>query len=318
MHPKESAGNMEEMLRQTLKSIEALKAQSASDDSGMQEELIEIESQLMSLLARQKEIRPPYERVKMARRVGRPTTLYYIEQLLDSFVELKGDRLGQDDPAIVGGVGLFQGRPVTVIGHQKGRNTQENIRRNFGMPQPSGYRKAMRLMEQAQKFGRPILLFVDTPGAYCGINAEEKGQAEAIAQCIRKGFTLTVPVLSFVIGEGGSGGALALGVADRVYMLENSVYSIISPEGFASILWKDNTRAVEASSIMKLTSFDLYSGGIVDGILEEPQEGADADPEAVAERIRQTIRRDLKELDLLEPDTRQSLRFHKYRIIGVV
>lgn len=311
-------GNMEEMLRQTLKSIEALQAQSGPHDSGMLEELKEIESQLQNLLLRQKDNRAPHERVKMARRVERPTTWYYIEQLLDEFVELKGDRLGHDDPAIVGGIGLFQGRPVTVIGHQKGRNTQENIQRNFGMPQPSGYRKAMRLMDQAEKFGRPIVLFIDTPGAYCGINAEEQGQAEAIAQCIRKGFTLTVPVLSFVIGEGGSGGALALGVADRVYMLENSIYSIISPEGFASILWKDNTRSSEASSIMKLTSFDLYGGGIIDGIIEEPQEGADADPADVADHIRHALTRDLKELDLLDPATRQSLRFHKYRIIGVV
>lgn len=318
MDANNNYGNMEEMLRQTLKSIEALQAQSDSGEAGMLEELKEIESQLQKLLLKQKDNRPPYERVKMARRVERPTTWAYIEALLDEFVELRGDRLGADDPAIVGGVGLFQGRPVTVIGHQKGRNTQENIQRNFGMPQPAGYRKVMRLMEQAEKFGRPILLFIDTPGAYCGIRAEEQGQAEAIARCIRKGFTLTVPVLSFVIGEGGSGGALALGVADRVYMLENSIYSIISPEGFASILWKDNTRAAEASSIMKLTSFDLYSGGIVDGIIEEPQDGADSDPGMVADSIRHLLQRDLKELDMLDPETRQSLRFHKYRIIGVV
>lgn len=309
---------MEEMLRQTLKSIEALQAQTGAEDTDVLGELKEIESQLQALLLRQKDNRTPIERVKMTRRVERPTTAYYIDALLEEFVELKGDRTGQDDPAIIGGIGLFHGRPVTVIGHQKGRDTQENIHRNFGMPQPSGYRKVMRLMEQAEKFRRPILLFIDTPGAHCGIRAEEQGQAEAIARCIRKGFMLTVPVLSFVIGEGGSGGALALGVADRVYMLENSIYSIISPEGFASILWKDNTKSTEASAIMKLTSFDLYEGGIVDGIIDEPQAGADTAPEEVAEKIRHILVRDLKELDMLDPATRQSLRFHKYRIIGAL
>ncbi len=309
---------MEDLLRNTLKSIEALQIQAGQGEQEVLEELKEIEAQLQSLLSRQKTTRTPMERVKMARRVERPTTMYYIEKLIDNFVELKGDRLSADDPAIVGGVGFFQGQPVTVIGHQKGRDTQENIHRNFGMPQPSGYRKAMRLMRQAVKFHRPILLFIDTPGAYCGIQAEEQGQAEAIAQCIRTSFTLPVPVISFVIGEGGSGGALAIGVADRIYMLENSIYSVISPEGFASILWKDNTRSVEASDTMKLTSYDLYTGGIVDGVIEEPEEGADADPALVASKIRAVVERDLKELQLLDDETRLSMRFHKYRVIGVV
>ncbi len=312
------SANMEEMLRQTLKSIETLQAQAVSGETGVLSELKDIEEQLKALISRQHQNRAPMERVKMARRVERPTTLYYISQLIEDFVELKGDRLGADDPAIVGGVGFFNGMPVTVIGHQKGRDTQENIKRNFGMPQPSGYRKAMRLMKQAVKFNRPILLFIDTPGAYCGINAEEQGQAEAIAQCIRTSFTLPVPVISFVIGEGGSGGALALGVADRVYMLENSIYSIISPEGFASILWKDNTKSAQASEQMKLTSFDLYAGGIIDGVIEEPDEGAEKDPEAVAEKIAQVIEKDLRDLKLLDDDTRKSMRFHKYRIIGVL
>lgn len=310
--------NREELLKQTLQSIEALKAQSEAGETDVLKELGDIEIQLQALLHKTHQNRTPMERVKIARRIERPTTFHFIDHLLTDFVELKGDRLGADDPALVGGIGRFHGQPVTIIGHQKGRNTQENIDRNFGMPQPAGYRKAMRLMDQAAKFGRPILLFIDTPGAYCGIRAEEQGQAAAIAQCIAKSFTVPVPMLSFVIGEGGSGGALALGVADRVYMLENSVYSVISPEGFASILWKDNTRGGEASEKMKLTSFDLYTGGLIDGIVPEPSEGADADPAAVVKEVEQIIERDLKEISLLDADTRRNLRHHKYRVIGVV
>ena len=210
-----------------------------------------------------------WERVKIARGNERPTSIDYIANIFDRFLELHGDRLCRDDGAIVGGIATIQGIPVTVIGQQKGRNIKQNMKRNFGMPYPEGYRKALRLMKQAEKFNRPIICLVDTPGAFCGIEAEMRGQGEAIARNLFEMSTIKVPILSIVVGEGGSGGALALAVANEVWMLENSTYSILSPEGFASILWKDSKRADEAAGIMKITASDLYDLKIIDQVIIE-------------------------------------------------
>lgn len=212
-----------------------------------------------------------WERVKIARGNERPTSIDYITHIFDRFLELHGDRLCRDDGAIVGGIATINQIPVTVIGQQKGRNIKQNMKRNFGMPYPEGYRKALRLMKQAEKFNRPIICFVDTPGAFCGIEAEMRGQGEAIARNLYEMSSLKVPILSIVIGEGGSGGALALAVANEVWMLENATYSILSPEGFASILWKDSKRADEAAGIMKITADDLYQLKIVDKVIMEQE-----------------------------------------------
>lgn len=216
--------------------------------------------------------RTAWERVKIARGNERPTSIDYIGHIFDRFLELHGDRLCRDDGAIVGGIAMINGIPVTVIGQQKGRNIKQNMKRNFGMPYPEGYRKALRLMKQAEKFHRPVICFVDTPGAFCGIEAEMRGQGEAIARNLYEMSALKVPILSIVIGEGGSGGALALAVANEVWMLENSTYSILSPEGFASILWKDSKRADEAADIMKITASDLLDLQIVDRVIMEKEE----------------------------------------------
>ena len=214
----------------------------------------------------------PWERVQISRSAERPTSLDYISTIFERYMSLHGDRYFGDDKAIVGGLASIGGRPVTVIGQQKGRSTKENIKRNFGMPSPEGYRKSLRLMKQAEKFNRPVICFVDTPGAFCGLEAEERGQGEAIARNIYEMSGLRVPVVSIIIGEGGSGGALAMATSDEVWMLENSIYSILSPEGFASILWKDSSKAKEAAEVMKLTAENLKAQGIVERVFAEPEE----------------------------------------------
>ena len=214
----------------------------------------------------------PWERVQISRSAERPTSLDYISTIFERYMSLHGDRYFGDDKAIVGGLASIGGRPVTVIGQQKGRSTKENIRRNFGMPSPEGYRKSLRLMKQAEKFSRPVICLVDTPGAFCGLEAEERGQGEAIARNIYEMSGLRVPVVSIIIGEGGSGGALAMATSDEVWMLENSIYSILSPEGFASILWKDSSKAKEAAEVMKLTAENLKAQGIVERVFAEPEE----------------------------------------------
>ena len=217
----------------------------------------------------------PWDRVLLSREQKRPTALEYIEEIFESFVELHGDRYFGDDKAIVGGIAKIKDIKVTVIGEQKGLDTKDNIYRNFGMPAPEGYRKALRLMKQAEKFKRPIVTFIDTPGAFCGVSAEERGQGEAIAKNLMEIAGLKVPVISFIIGEGGSGGALAIAVSNKVYMLENSIYGVLSPEGFASILWKDGSRAREAADVMKITANDLEELKIIDGIIKEDKLGLD-------------------------------------------
>ena len=258
----------------------------------------------------------PEEKVKLARNPGRPGTADFIAALFTDFFEQRGDRQCREDGSILGGIARFHGRPVTVIGPRKGKNLEENLRCNFGMPGPEGYRKAQRMMRQAEKFGRPILTFIDTPGAYPGKEAEERGQGEAIAQCLALMSALTVPTIALVTGEGGSGGALALGVANRVLMLEHAVYSVLSPEGFASILWKDASRSGEACSLMKLTAQDLRRGGIVQGVLKEPEGGAHTDWAATFRTVDAALRHELAALDKLSPRALVQQRYQMFRAMG--
>lgn len=259
-----------------------------------------------------------YKRIEIARSPQRPGVTDYINNCIEDFYPLCGDRLYGEDKSILGGIGLFNNIPVTVIGHRKGRSLEENLNCNFGMPQPEGYRKALRLMEQAEKFRRPIITLVDTPGAYPGIGAEERGQGEAIAKCLYTLSSLTVPVIALVMGEGGSGGALALSVANSIIMLENAVYSVISPEGFATILWKDPTRKEEAAEIMKLTAEDLQSFGIADEIIPEPSGGLTQDSLEVFKETKAVIGRHLEFLMGLEPEEVKEHRYEKFRKISAL
>ena len=257
-----------------------------------------------------------WQKVLLSRHPLRPFTLDYVGRLIEDFVELHGDRAFRDDESIVGGVGRFRGRAVMILGHQKGRGTKENMKRNFGMTRPEGYRKALRLMETAARLGLPILTFIDTPGAYPGIDAEERGQAEAIAKNLEVMSRLPVPIISTVIGEGGSGGALALGVADRILMLEYSVYSVISPEGCASILWKDQKKVETAAREMKMTASDLVELGVADSIVQEPAGGAHRDPEAVADAVGEAVARELDVVAALSREAMLQQRYEKFRRMG--
>lgn len=258
----------------------------------------------------------PWQRVQLARQPGRPTTLDYIKGLCSDFVELHGDRNYRDDPAIVGGIGLIADRPVTIIGTQKGRDTKENIHRNFGMANPEGYRKALRLMQQAEKFGRPVVLFIDTTGAYPGMSGEERGISVAIAENLIAMAGLQTPTVSIVTGEGGSGGALGLGVTDRIYVLEYAWYSVIAPESAAAILWKDSTQGPRAAETMKITAPDLSALGVVDDILAEPPGGAHRDPDAMITTVRERVIATLTELSKIPIDDLLQARYDKYRGIG--
>jgi acetyl-CoA carboxylase carboxyl transferase subunit alpha len=257
-----------------------------------------------------------WERVQLARHPKRPHTLDYITRIFTGFAELHGDRTFADDAAIVGGMALFEGRPIMVIGQQKGRDTKQKLHRNFGMPKPEGYRKALRLMRMADKFQRPIITFLDTPGAYPGIDAEERGQAEAIAVNLREMSRLGVPVITIVIGEGGSGGALGLGIANRVYMLENAYYSVISPESCAAIIYRDSGKAPEAAQALKLASGDLMALGLIDGIIAEPAEGAHTDADKAAEFVKDAIRSALADLTSRSSKELIDDRYDKFRRMG--
>lgn len=259
-----------------------------------------------------------YDRVYLARKKDRPNVYEYIENIFDNFIEFHGDRLYKDDGSIVGGIATFNEQTVTVIGQKKGRTLEENLKCNFGMSSPEGYRKALRLMKQAEKFHRPIITFIDTPGAYPGLEAEENGIGEAIARNLMEMSTLSVPVIAIIIGEGGSGGALALSVADRIVMLENAIYSVLSPEGFASILWKDKdgSRVQEATDVMKLTSHDLLNMQIIDKVIKEPRGGVTQDREYVYKRVRIYLKDQLLELSKLSKQVLLSKRYEKYRRIG--
>lgn len=258
-----------------------------------------------------------WQRVTLARLKERPTALDYINIIFDDFIELHGDRSFSDDQSIVCGIGLLNNKSVTIIAQQKGKNIKDNIKRNFGMPKPEGYRKALRIMKQAEKFKRPIVCFIDTPGAFCGIDAEERGQGEAIARNLLEMSRLKTVTLSIVIGEGGSGGALALGVADRVIMLENSIYSILSPEGFASILWKDASKAKEAAEVMKITAEDLKEFNIIDKIIKEPAGGAHKNLNKMAETLKENIINEIEILKKYPLDILLDKRYNKFRNMGV-
>jgi acetyl-CoA carboxylase carboxyl transferase subunit alpha len=259
---------------------------------------------------------PAWRRVQLARHPKRPHSLDYIGRLITDFDEIHGDRSFADDPAIVSGFGAFEGRPVLVVAEQKGRDTKQKLHRNFGMPKPEGYRKALRAMQMAAKFNRPVITFLDTPGAYPGIDAEERGQAEAIARNLREMARLTVPVVVVCIGEGGSGGALALGVGNIVLMLENAVYSVISPESCAAIIYRDSGKAVQAAAALRLTAEDLLSLGLIDGVIPEPPGGAQEDPHAAAESLRAALRQGLDQLAGLNARELVDHRYAKFRKMG--
>lgn len=250
-----------------------------------------------------------WDRVTLARLQDRPKALDYINLIFDEFIELHGDRNFSDDKAIVGGIAKLEDIPVTVIGEQKGKNAKENMERNFGMPNPEGYRKALRLMKQAEKFNRPIICFINTSGAYCGVEAEERGQGEAIARNLFEISNISVPIISIIIGEGGSGGAIALACGDRVWALENSIYSILSPEGFASILFKDSSKAKEVAEIMGITSYDLLEKGIIEKIIKEPVGGAQNDIDFVANEIKLNL---LEEINILKNKNKTELLKERY------
>ncbi len=288
-----------------------------------EERQIDVDGELQGLQAKLEGLRAeiyrnltPLQRVMVARHPRRPYTLDYLSTIFTDFIELHGDRLFRDDPAIVGGWARLAGVSVMVVGHQKGRDTKENLKRNFGMPHPEGYRKALRLMETAGKFGAPVVTLIDTPGAYPGIGAEERGQSEALARNILEMAGLETPIVTCVIGEGGSGGALALGVADRVLMLENSVYSVISPEGCAAILWKDASQRERAAEALKLTAEDLLRLKLIDEVVAEPVGGAHIDPDATGESLRESLIRHVTELRKLRPEKLVKRRAEKYAAMG--
>jgi len=258
----------------------------------------------------------PWQKVQLSRHPARPYTLDYIERLVGDFIELHGDRRFADDPAVVGGFGTFDGVPVLVLGHQKGRSTKEKVQRNFGQPKPEGYRKALRLMDLAARMRRPILCLIDTQGAYPGVDAEERGQAEAIAKNLEVMAGLPVPIICAVIGEGGSGGALALGVGNRILMMEYATYSVISPEGCASILWRDDNRKPDAAAAMKITATDLKRLGIVDEVIPEAPGGAHRDHDLTARNLGETLRRHLAELSAMSPEALRADRYAKFRHMG--
>ncbi|QUH25886.1 acetyl-CoA carboxylase carboxyltransferase subunit alpha [Serpentinicella alkaliphila] len=307
----------EKPIRELENKINELKGFAKDNSLDLTHEIDILSNKLENMKREVYENLSPWQKVKLARLQERPTSLDYIKKLITDFTQLHGDRYFGNDRAIIAGIGMFEGIPVTVIGQQKGKDLDENIRRNFGMPHPEGYRKALRLMEQAAKFNRPIITFVDTPGAYPGLGAEERGQGEAIAVNLMTMSRLKTPIISVVIGEGGSGGALALGVADRVCMLENSIYSVISPEGLSSILWKDSNLAPVAADIMKLTAQDLMSLKVIDTIIKEPLGGAHKDLDITANNMKQYILGELKELRKLTHNELLDRRYKKLRSIGV-
>ena len=289
----------------------------SENEAATRDEATKLEERLRRLQQRVYGSLSAWQRAQIARHPKRPHTLDFYKLLLDDFVELHGDRVFGDDLAIVGGLAFFEGEPLVVLGHQKGRDTRENIARNFGMPNPEGYRKALRLMQLADKFSKPIVTFIDTPGAYPGLGAEERGQAEAIARNLREMAALRTPVIAVVTGEGGSGGALAIGVANRVLMFEHAIYSVISPEGCAAILWGDGAKAPEAAQLMRITAPDLQKVGVIDAVIPEPMGGAHRSWEDAAANLRTALHEHLGQLRSLSGDALVQDRYEKFRRIGV-
>ncbi|MGF1600822.1 MAG: acetyl-CoA carboxylase carboxyltransferase subunit alpha [Thermosynechococcaceae cyanobacterium] len=285
---------------------------------------VDVSEQLQQLEARANQLRQeifssltPMQELQLARHPRRPSTLDYIQAITDDWMELHGDRQGTDDPAIVGGIGTIAGQPVLIVGHQKGRDTKDNVARNFGMASPGGYRKALRLMDHANRFNLPILTFIDTPAAWAGLEAEQYGQGEAIARNLREMFQFDVPIICTVIGEGGSGGALGIGVGDRLFMFEHSIYSVAPPEACAAILWRDAQQGPKAADALKITAKDLLNLDLIDRILPEPPEGAHGNPIGAAQTLKQTILTSLDELWRLSGQERRDLRYDKFRRMGV-
>ena len=309
--------DFEKPIEELIQRITELHKFSADKGIDLSQEIVVLEKRVLLLKTEIYGSLEPWQKVQIARHQERPNFYDYVPFLFEDFIELKGDRLFADDQSIVGGIALFQRTPVTVVAHVKGKNTKENIQRNFGMPHPEGYRKALRLMDQAEKFGRPIMTFIDTPGAACDLGAEERGQGEAIARCLMAMSGYHVPVLSTIIGEGGSGGALALGVGNVVLMLENSFYSVIAPESCASILWKDTSKAKEAAAALKFTAQDLLRLGVVDEIVPEPLGGAHKDLRQTADELAQAIAKYLVCLGQEAPEVLKEKRYQKLRAIGV-
>jgi acetyl-CoA carboxylase carboxyl transferase subunit alpha len=310
--------DFEKPLLDLERQIAHLKRLAESQRLSVHDEIAPLEQKLSELRREIYADLTPMQRVQVARHPRRPYALDYLGTVFTDFVELRGDRLFRDDPAIVGGWARLNERPVVVIGQQKGRDTKENLRRNFGMPHPEGYRKALRFMHQAERFGAPVITLIDTPGAYPGLGAEERGQAEAIARNLEEMARLKTPFVAAVIGEGGSGGALALGLADRVLMMENAVYSVISPEGCAAILWKDASQKERAARALRLTAEDLKEMGVVDVIVPEPDGGAHADPEAAGRFLGQALERTVRELERMPPDQLLAARTEKFLGMGKV
>lgn len=297
--------------------IRELKEFTKNEDLDLTEEIRNLTERLEKLTKEIFENLTSWQTVQLARHSARPYTLDYLSMIADDFTELHGDRHFSDDLALITGLATIGEHKVMILGHQKGRDMKENLKRNFGCAHPEGYRKAMRLMDLAEKFGVPVVTFIDTPGAYPGVGAEERGQAEAIAYNLREMAGLKVPILVFVIGEGGSGGALGIGVGDRVFVMENSYYSVISPEGCAAILWRDRAKAPSAATALKLTAPELIKLGIIDGMVPEPLGGAHRDPQKAAEELKKAIIKNLDELSKIEPKKLVEQRYEKFRNMGV-
>ncbi len=299
------------------KKIEELTLFTSSGNIDLEEEILKLHKKADQLRAEIYSRLTPWQKVQISRHPNRPYTLDYIEAILTDFNELHGDRGFADDPAIVCGMARLDGMPVVVVGHQKGRTTKERLYRNFGQPNPEGYRKALRVMKFAEKFKKPLITFVDTQGAYPGIGAEERGQGESIARNLYVMSDLKIPIVTIVIGEGGSGGALALGVADRVLMLEHATYSVISPEGCAAILWNNGSKANEAADLLKITAQDLFHMKVIDEMVEEPIGGAHRDPRRAAELLKEAIIRNMTEIKNVPPSELVRLRYEKFRAMGI-
>jgi acetyl-CoA carboxylase carboxyl transferase subunit alpha len=310
--------DFEKPILELERKISELKSLASDGSIDLTEEIKTLEARLEKLKKEIFESLTPWQRVQIARHPKRPYTMDYINMIMVDFVEVHGDRMFSDDKAMIGGFAKMDGEKVLVLGHQKGRDTKENLIRNFGSAHPEGYRKAMRLMAIADKFDIPIIAFIDTPGAYPGIGAEERGQANSIAYNLREMMLLKVPIIVVVIGEGGSGGALGIGIGDKVYVMENAYYSVISPEGCAAILWKDRLKAPEAAEVLKLTAEDLLSLGLIDEEIPEPVGGAHRDPEKAAQNIKKVIKKALKELKAISKEDLLKQRYEKFRKMGNV
>ncbi len=314
--PRRFLLEFEKPLVELEKQIEQIRELARDSEVDVSQQLLQLET----LATRRREeifkSLTPAQKIQVARHPQRPSTLDFVQMFCDDWIELHGDRNGGDDMALIGGIGSINKRPVLLLGHQKGRDTKENVIRNFGMAKPGGYRKALRLMKHADRFNLPILTFIDTPGAYAGLTAEEQGQGEAIARNLREMFGFKVPIIATVIGEGGSGGALGIGVADRLLMFEHSVYTVASPEACASILWRDSAKASEAASALKITGQDLLKLGVIDEVIQEPAGGNNWAPLQAGENLKEAIQKHLHELLNLTNDELLDQRYSKFRVLG--